>query len=240
METMVKEIDSQELKRMDGKDRNPVCIAFQGKVYDVSQSDLWKTGTHMARHASGQDLSGEMEVAPHGADVLDKFSQVGILKKSSPSADVKPLPRFLQKAFDRYPLLRRQPHPMTVHFPIAFLMATPLFLILYALTRNDSFETTSFYMLCLGVLGSAAAIATGFFAWWVNYGAVFTTYVKYKILLSMVLWVVLGIGVIWRFLDPVTIIQSGSLWWLYAILIFSLVPLVTLLGHIGGKMVFPK
>ena len=129
---------------------------------------------------------------------------------------------------------------MTVHFPIAFLMATPLFLILYAVTRNNSFETTSFYMLCLGVLASAAAIATGFFAWWVNYGAVLTTYVKYKILLSIVLWVVLGILVIWRFLDPVIIIQSGNLWWLYAILILSLVPLVTLLGHLGGKMVFPK
>ena len=128
---------------------------------------------------------------------------------------------------------------MTVHFPIAFLMAIPLFLILFTLTRNNSFETTSFYMLCLGVLGSAAAIATGFFAWWVNYGAVLTKNVKYKIVLSIVLWVVLSILVIWRFLDPVIVIQSGNLWWIYAILIFSLVPLVSLLGHLGGKMVFP-
>ena len=128
---------------------------------------------------------------------------------------------------------------MTVHFPIAFLMATPLFLILYALTRNNSFETTGFYMLCLGLLVSAAAIATGFFAWWVNYGAVPTTSVKYKISLSIVLWVVLSILVIWRFLDPFILTQSGSLWWIYTILIFSLAPLISLLGHLGGKMVFP-
>ena len=127
---------------------------------------------------------------------------------------------------------------MTVHFPIAFLMVTPLFLILYAVTRNNSFETTGFYMLCLGVLGSAAAMATGFFAWWVNYGAVLTTYVKYKIFLSILLFAVAGILVIWRFLDPVVLTQPGSLWWVYTLLIFSLVPLVTLLGHIGGKMVF--
>ncbi|MCK5551763.1 MAG: rubredoxin-type Fe(Cys)4 protein, partial [Deltaproteobacteria bacterium] len=88
-------------------------------------------------------------------------------------------------------------------------------------------------------LGSAAAIATGLFTWWVNYGAVLTTYVKYKIALSIVLWVVLSILVIWRFLDPMLIIQSGNLWWLYVIIIFSLVPLVSLLGHFGGKMVFP-
>jgi predicted heme/steroid binding protein/uncharacterized membrane protein len=219
----MREMDGQELKRMNGKEGNPVYVGFQGKVYDVTESSLWNTGVHMARHAAGQDLTAEMEAAPHGPEVLDKFPQVGILKKSGPSAHVKPLPSFLQKAFDRYPLLRRQPHPMTVHFPIAFLMATPLFLVLYALTRNSSFET-----------------ATGFFAWWVNYGAILTTQVKYKIFLSIVLCVVEGILAIWRVLDPLIIIQSGNLWWIYAILIFCLVPLVTILGHIGGKMVFPS
>ncbi len=235
----MKEMDSHELNRMNGKDGKTVCIAFGGKVYDVSQSTHWNTGVHMARHASGQDLTREMEAAPHGPEVLDTFPRVGILTESPPSSHVKGVPEFLQKAFDRYPLLRRQPHPMTVHFPIAFLMATPLFLVLYAMTRNASFETTSFYMLCLGVLGSAAAIATGFFAWWINYGAVLTTHVKYKIALSVTLWVVLSILVIWRFLDPVIIVQSGDLWPIYAILIFCLVPLVSLLGHVGGKMVFP-
>jgi len=235
----MKEMDSEELKRMNGKDGNPVYVAFGGKVYDVTESDLWKTGVHMARHASGQDLTKEIGAAPHGPEVLDKFSQVGTLREVPPSARAKALPSFLQKAFDRYPLLRRQPHPMTVHFPIAFLMATPLFVILYALTRNSSFETTGFYMLCLGLLGSAAAMATGFFAWWVNYGAVPTTYVKYKIALSIILFLLTGILVIWRFVDPVILTQSGSLWWIYAILIFSLVPLVSLLGHLGGKMVFP-
>ncbi len=235
----MKEMGDQELKRMNGKGGNPICIAFGGKLYDVTQSPQWNTGVHMGRHASGQDLTKEIGAAPHGSEVLDKFPQVGILKESPPSAHIKGVPEFLQKAFDRYPLLRRQPHPMTVHFPIAFLMVTPLFLVLYALTRDSSFETTGFYMLCLGLLGSAAAIATGFFAWWVNYGAVFTTSVKYKITLSIVLWVVLSMLVIWRLLDPFILTQSESLWWIYAILIFSLVPLVTLLGHLGGKMVFP-
>jgi len=235
----MKEMDSEELKRMNGKDEKAVCIAFAGKVYDVSQSPRWKTGVHMARHASGQDLTREMEAAPHGPEVLDTFPQVGILKEAPPSDRGKEVPEFLQKAFDRYPLLRRQPHPMTVHFPIAFLMAAPLFLVLYALTRNTSFETTSFYIICLGALGSLGAILTGFFAWWVNYGAVLTTHVNHKIILAIVLCVVEGILVIWRILDPLVIIQSGNLRPIYAILIFCLMPLVTLLGHIGGKMVFP-
>ena len=117
------EMDSEELKRMNGKDGNPVCIAFQEKVYDITQSPHWNTGVHMGRHSSGQDLTKEMEAAPHGPEVLDKFSQVGILKESPPSRHARGVPEFLQRAFDRYPLLRRQPHPMTVHFPIAFLEA---------------------------------------------------------------------------------------------------------------------
>jgi len=235
----MREMDTDELKRMNGKDGNPVCIVFGEKVYDVTESSVWKTGTHMARHASGQDLMQEIGAAPHGDEVLNKFPQVGILKKSPPSGHGRRIPKSLQKAFDRYPLLRRQPHPMTAHFPIAFLMVTPLFLILYLLTENSSFETTSFSMLCLGVLASPVAIATGFFTWWINYGAIPTTHVKYKILLSMILCVVLGITVIWRHLDPSLVVQSGNLWWLYSLLILSVVPLVTLLGHLGGKMVFP-
>jgi hypothetical protein len=100
-------------------------------------------------------------------------------------------------------------------------MANPLFLILYAITRNTSFETTIFYKLCLSVLGSVAAIATGFFAWWVNHGAVLTTHVKYRISLSVVLCMVLSIRVIWRFLDPVIIVQWGDFWPIYAILILA-------------------
>ena len=235
----MREIDPEELKRMNGKDGNPIWIAFGGKVYDVSQSWHWKTGTHMVRHASGQDLTKEIEAAPHGPELLEKFPQIGILKESPPPGRAKPFPRFLQKAFDCYPLLRREPHPMTVHFPIALLMAAVLFLILYLLTEKSSFETTSFYMVCLGALGTLGGIATGFFTWWVNYGAIPTTYVKYKIVLSIVLFVIAGTLAIWRFIDPVLIIQSGHLWWIYAILLFCLVPLVSLLGHFGGKMAFP-
>jgi predicted heme/steroid binding protein/uncharacterized membrane protein len=235
----MREVDPEELKRMNGKDGNPVWVVFREKVYDVSQSKVWETGVHMARHASGQDLTREIGPAPHGPEVLDKFPQIGVFRGHPPSARVKEIPAFLQNLVARYPFLRRDPHPMTVHFPIAFLMATALFLILYFTTRNHSFEMTSFYMLCLGVLVSPGAIVTGLFTWWVNYGAVPTPYVKYKISLSMILCLVVGILVIWRYLDPVLIIQWGTLWWIYAILVFSLVPLVTLLGHFGGKMVFP-
>ena len=108
----MKEIDSEELKRMNGKEGNPVCIAVEGKVYDVSQSNLWKTGTHMARHASGQDLTLQIGAAPHDAEVLEKFPQVGIIKAAPSTTRGKEVPAFLQKLLYRYPFLRRDPHHM--------------------------------------------------------------------------------------------------------------------------------
>lgn len=60
------ELNMEELAQKDGKEGRPVYIAYEGKIYDVSQSKLWKTGTHMKRHPSGKDLTTDMSAAPHG------------------------------------------------------------------------------------------------------------------------------------------------------------------------------
>jgi predicted heme/steroid binding protein len=70
----------EELSRCDGREGRPACIAFQGNVYDVTQSFLWKGGEHQVLHSAGRDLSGELSAAPHGADLLDRVPVVGILE----------------------------------------------------------------------------------------------------------------------------------------------------------------
>ncbi len=57
----------------------------------------------------------------------------------------------------------QNPHPLVVHFPIAFLYgATLLYFIAWAL-RRDSLAWTAMWLLVLGVLGAAAAVATGLY-----------------------------------------------------------------------------
>ena len=145
----MKEFTSEELLSFNGKDGNPVYIAFEGKVYDVSKSPLWSSGLHMKRHPSGKDLSGEISAAPHGPEVLERYPQVGILKKGPPE-ELKHLPPILQNLIQQFPMARRHPHPMIVHFPIAFLMGASLFILLHLLFQNPSFEIASFYLLDLG------------------------------------------------------------------------------------------
>ena len=77
----MKEIDLEELEQSDGKDGKPIYVAYQGKVYDVSGSKLWKTGRHMNRHQAGRDLTTDIQAAPHTPEVLERYPQVGVLRK---------------------------------------------------------------------------------------------------------------------------------------------------------------
>jgi predicted heme/steroid binding protein len=70
-----------ELARNDGKESRPAWIAFQGKVYDASECFLWKGGRHMAAHDAGCDLTGVLDQAPHGEDLLDRAKLVGLLEE---------------------------------------------------------------------------------------------------------------------------------------------------------------
>jgi len=69
----------EELSKFNGRDGNPAYIAYQGKVYDMSQSSFWLDGDHLGAHQAGKDLTVELELAPHGPENLDRVKQVGKL-----------------------------------------------------------------------------------------------------------------------------------------------------------------
>ena len=52
-----------------------VYVVHKGRVIDVSQSRLWASGLHMNRHHAGNDLSADIQAAPHAPDVLDRYPQ---------------------------------------------------------------------------------------------------------------------------------------------------------------------
>jgi len=69
----------KELSGYNGANGAPAFIAYQGTVYDVSQSFLWHGGMHQVIHAAGGDLTSSLDSAPHGAEVLSRFPVVGTL-----------------------------------------------------------------------------------------------------------------------------------------------------------------
>lgn len=78
----MKKFTKAELGKYNGKNGMPIFVAYQGKVYDVSGSFLWKKGKHQVLHKAGLDLTENLKVAPHGAEMLEKFPVVGILEHS--------------------------------------------------------------------------------------------------------------------------------------------------------------
>lgn len=79
METELPEYTRSQLALRNGQDRAEIWIAFKGVIYDVSASRLWKNGKHY-EHWAGQDLTEEMEDAPHSESVFGRFEVVGRLK----------------------------------------------------------------------------------------------------------------------------------------------------------------
>lgn len=76
----LQEYTIQQLALRNGQDKPQVWVAYQGLIYDVGESRLWRNGKHY-EHWAGQDLTAELRDAPHTATVFEKFKVVGQLKR---------------------------------------------------------------------------------------------------------------------------------------------------------------
>jgi len=235
----MKEFDEVELAKFNGENGTPVYVAYRGKVYDITESKLWRNGLHMKRHHAGRDLTGDIQGAPHEPDVLERYPQVGTLKKAVAEVPEIKIPPALDRLLQKAPMLRRHPHPMTVHFPIVFSFCTTVFNILYLITGDKSLEATAMHTLAAGILFTVVAIATGLYTWWLNYMAKPMTASKVKIPLSLTLLLVQIIAFIWRMKVPMVMdsIQGASI--IYLLLVLSLFPIVVVIGWFGAHLTFP-
>jgi predicted heme/steroid binding protein/uncharacterized membrane protein len=233
----MKEFDADELAGFNGENGNPTYIVYDGKVYDVSGSKLWRKGQHMNRHRSGNDLTSDIQAAPHESDVLQRYPQVGTLKTVAVAEPAIPQP--IAWLITRFPFLRRHPHPMTVHFPIVFVLSTAFFNILYLVTGVKSFELTAQHCLAGGILFTAVGISTGVYTWWLNYMAKPLKAVKIKLPLTVLMFVTEIVIFVWRTRTPEILdsIHSGSI--VYFLLVLSLIPMITVTGWYGASMTFP-
>ncbi|MGB3104402.1 MULTISPECIES: cytochrome b5 domain-containing protein [Sphingobacterium] len=73
------EYSKSQLALRNGQDKPQIWVAYRGFIYDVGESRLWKNGMHY-EHWAGQDLTEELQEAPHSESVFSKFRIVGKLK----------------------------------------------------------------------------------------------------------------------------------------------------------------
>jgi predicted heme/steroid binding protein len=65
-------ITEMELRQSTGGRGTRKFIAYKGIVYDVTDCPKWRKDLHENLHFPGQDLTGELEEAPHEEDVFTR------------------------------------------------------------------------------------------------------------------------------------------------------------------------
>jgi len=70
-----------ELRHNTGERGTRKWIAFEGRVYDITDCPRWRGDLHERLHYPGQDLTTEMPEAPHKQDVFTRpcVKLVGVL-----------------------------------------------------------------------------------------------------------------------------------------------------------------
>jgi predicted heme/steroid binding protein/uncharacterized membrane protein len=235
---MEKEFDKDELAVNDGKDGRPIYICHGNRVIDVSTSPLWAGGLHMGRHGAGKDLTVDIESAPHGLEVLERYPQAGRFNEKPGRTDAH-LPESLSLFLARHPFFRRHPHPATVHFPIVLSACVTAFSILYALTGDHSFDKTSFYCLIGSLFFTPVAVVTGLLTWWINYMARRMRPTSIKQIMSLFMLIVLAVLFVWRIVspDPMEVLVGRGL--IYFALVLTLGPTAIVTSYYGGTLTFP-
>ncbi len=77
-----KDMTVDELAGYDGEDGRPAYFAYDGRVFDATESKLWKGGNHLGRHQAGFDLSDALKQAPHGEEKIISLPLVGNLRET--------------------------------------------------------------------------------------------------------------------------------------------------------------
>jgi uncharacterized membrane protein len=141
--------------------------------------------------------------------------------------------RALRWAAGHLPL--EQLHPITVHFPNGLIPTSFLFLLIALVVKTGCVEPAAFYLVCAATIISPLAVATGIYTWCTRYKGAITAAFLFKLFGGTACTVLGGAIVIWRLSNPDVVALNPGM---YVLLNIMLLTLVTLLGHVGGKLVF--
>ncbi len=236
----------EELNSYNGKDGKSAYVAYKGKVYDVSDSDMWKNGQHQGQHSAGIDLTEAMKHAPHSDSVFEGFKVVAELEEHDKEKSSKQeetvekksslsLKQRLQNWYQVY-----HPHPVTAHFPIALHFFAAGMNIAFLLNPIEKFEQGTYYAFLFATLFGLIAIVAGVFSWWVNYNFSMIRPLIIKLYTAIFTTVIGAVAIAMHTVDPSIAYNSDISALFYHFAIFITVPSVVVLGFYGGKLTWSK
>lgn len=213
-----------ELSQYDGKEGKPAYFAFKGKVYDATNSRLWKSGKHGAAHLAGADLTESFAKAPHSEAVFARLPILGYLAKKETAGQV---------------LLRRidalHPHATLVHLSIAYTIAAPFAFTGWIVSGRPVFDEITSYLLVLGMITVPLSFLTGVISWIVNYETKAARAFNLKFALGTILFLTILGTLLWRQVGPDRVLSQPGCYYFLAILVIQFA--LALLADFYGKRI---
>lgn len=215
-----------ELSQYDGKEGKAAYVAFKGKVYDATNSRLWKNGKHGAIHIAGADLTEAFAKAPHGEEVFSKLPILGYLIKKET----------LGKQFLRR-IDRLHPHATLVHLSIAYTIAAPFSFLGWIFSGRAIFDEITLYLLILGMITVPFSFLTGIISWVINYETKAAISFNLKFALGLLLFLTIMGTFILRLTGPDIVLSKPGSYYFFIILIIQLALALTS-DFLGKRIVY--
>ena len=228
----------KELQQYDGRDGRKAYVAYKGVIYDVTDSSLWKEGTHKKIHQAGEDLTAAMEGAPHSDSVFEGFTQVGRLEEEAWSLVSLSELRSKEYWFNWYQ--KYHPHPMIVHFPIALHFFAAGMDLIFFINPHRNFESSTFYAFFAATVLGFIAMIPGILSWWVNYDLKMIRALIIKLYVATATLLLGVVGIVLRLSDTDVAYHSDLYGMVYHFTILITVPAVIVLAYYGGKLTWRR
>lgn len=127
-------------------------------------------------------------------------------------------------------------HPVAAHFSNGLIPVAVLYLLLTLPSSDPFFEHTVEHLIIIVLFAIPVSFFSGIHDWTVNYKRAKTPVFMNKIRLSFVLFGLVAFAVVIRLTVPDVMYRNDWLHWVYIVLLLAMMPVVTLLGHYGGKL----
>lgn len=127
-------------------------------------------------------------------------------------------------------------HAIAAHFSNGLIPVAVLFLLLTLPTGNPFFEHTVEHLIVISLMAIPVSFFSGLHDWKTKYRGAKTPVFLKKIRLSILLFALAVATVTVRISIPDIMYYNTWLHWVYIVLLLSMLPVVTLLGHYGGKL----
>ncbi len=157
---------------------------------------------------------------------------------SAPESQANPLDLKWPTLWERIQEKDIHIHSIFIHFTNSLFPVAILFMFLFLLSGNLSFNQTYFYIMLLATLSTPVAYLTGIVEWRKRFKGVMIPIFAAKIKYGPAVFIIGGVATLWHYISPGILERGDILTAIYVLLNVSILLPLIYLGHLGAIIVY--